>query len=119
MQHTSHLTQEMQACINNCQQCHASCVQTLNHCLQMGGKHAEYNHVRLLQDCIQICQTSADFMLRTSPLHTYTCSVCAEVCERCADDCSRLGANDQMMRQCAELCRTCAQSCRKMSDVQA
>src|SRR3954462_10847490 len=119
MQHTEQTTQEMQQCIDNCQECHSICVRTLSHCLQMSGKHAEHKHIRLLQDCIQICQTSADFMLRNSPLHPYTCAVCAEVCERCADDCERIDASDQMMQRCAEVCRTCAQSCRSMAGARA
>lgn len=107
-------TGEMQECIDNCTRCHAICVETLDHCLQKGGRHAEAGHIRLLADCAQICATSADFMLRGSDLHGRTCGVCAEACERCAESCERL-ADDDMMRRCAEECRRCAESCRKMS----
>ncbi len=104
----------MEECIQACTNCHHICLETISHCLQMGGKHAESNHIRLLLDCAQICQTSADFMLRGSDLHPRTCGVCAEVCERCADDCERVDPNDTQMRACADVCRRCAASCRQM-----
>ena len=47
-----------------------------------------------MQDCAQICITSADFMLRASPLHQMTCRICSGICEMCADDCSKL-ADDE------------------------
>lgn len=105
---------EMSKCIQECATCHATCLTTVLHCLEKGGKHAAPNHIRLLLDCAQICQTSADFMLRGSPLHARTCGACAAVCTECASDCEQLG-EDQVMRQCAEVCRRCAESCERMS----
>lgn len=111
---TSMHTGAMAECIDHCSRCHAICVETISHCLKQGGEHADPAHIRLLEDCAQICATSADFMLRGSDLHGSTCGVCAEVCLRCAESCERL-AGDDMMRECAEQCRQCAESCRKMS----
>ena len=116
MSHGEHQqSAEMQECIDNCTACHAICVTTINHCLQLGGRHAEASHIRLLQDCAQICALSADFMLRASPFHQRTCGVCAEICERCAEECERLAEGDEQMRACAAACRRCAESCRRMS----
>ncbi len=112
----AHSSQEMGRCIELCQECHDVCLSTVGYCLQKGGAHAEPAHIRLLLDCVEICQTSANFMVRGSELHTETCRACAEVCERCAEDCERLG-NDTRMRECAETCRQCAESCRHMSAV--
>jgi hypothetical protein len=109
----------MRECIQNCQECHAICTETVAHCLEKGGKHAAAEHIRLLLDCAEICATSADFMLRVSPEHARTCGVCAELCSQCADSCEQLGKGDQTMSQCAELCRRCAQSCERMSGVRA
>ena len=106
---------DMQRCIEECSACHQICLKTIHHCLGMGGKHAEQSHVRLMADCVQICATSADFMLRESPLHHLTCRACAEVCQQCAADCEKIGPNDAQMKQCAEACRKCAESCRKMA----
>ena len=109
-----HQSQEMQQCIQNCTDCHRICLETTAHCLQLGGQHAEAMHITMLQDCAEICQTSANFMIRGSQLHGITCRACAEICERCAADCARFG-DDQMMQQCAEMCRRCADSCRRMA----
>jgi hypothetical protein len=76
-------------------------------CLEVGGEHPAPDHIRLLQDCAEICQTSANFMLRVSDFHGSTCEVCAEDCERFTDD--------EMMQQCAQSCRSCAESCREMA----
>ena len=67
---------ELQPCIERCQACHAVCLQmAATHCLQVGGKHVEPAHFRLMLDCAQICQTSADFMLRQSELHAQLCAL--------------------------------------------
>jgi hypothetical protein len=108
------MSEEMQRCIQECSECHRVCVETVSYCLQMGGRHAEASHIRLLLDCAEICQTSANFMLRGSDLHGRTCAVCAEVCERCAEDCEQFG-DDAQMKACAEACRRCARSCREMA----
>ena len=112
MQHQ--ISEEMQRCIDNCLNCHSICLQTAAYCLRMGGKHNEEGHIRLLFDCAEICQTSANFMLRGSEFHGRTCGVCAEICERCAEDCERFG-DDKLMQVCADMCRRCAESCRRMA----
>lgn len=108
---------EMMECIDACQTCHGVCLETIQHCLKMGGRHAEPAHIRLLMDCVQICQTSADFMIRGSDLHAMTCGVCAEVCRRCAESCQQLagGEGGDLMQRCADACRMCAESCERMA----
>jgi hypothetical protein len=108
------LSPDMQRCIEECLDCHSICLQTVTYCLEMGDKHAEAGHIRLLLDCTEICQTSANFMLRGSKLHGRVCGVCAEVCERCAQSCEQFG-DDAQMRACAESCRRCAASCKSMA----
>lgn len=108
--------ESMQACIDDCQSCHSICLATIQHCLQMGGKHAAADHLRLMMDCAEICQTSANFMLRGSNLHAETCRACAEVCDRCAEDCARVSdGQDQMMQRCVDACRRCSKSCHQMA----
>lgn len=109
------ISDEMRQCIRNCSDCRNICTETVIHCLEMGGKHAEAHHIHLLLDCAQICATSADFMLRGSELHGRVCGVCADVCDACAADCERLAGNDDLMARCAETCRRCAASCRRMA----
>jgi hypothetical protein len=104
----------MQSCIEECLHCHRVCVEMTAHCLEKGGRHAAAGHIRVLMDCAQICATSADFMLRGSPLHMNTCAACAIVCEACAQSCDQF-ADDEVMKRCADVCRRCAASCREMS----
>lgn len=105
------LSDEMQACIENCMSCHQICVVTLSHCIEKGGRHAEAAHLKSLIDCAQICTTSADFMSRNSYIHPLVCGACAEACLTCAQSCE-LFAEDNA---CAEMCRRCADSCKQMA----
>lgn len=109
-------TDTLRSCIEECMNCHAVCQETVNHCLQQGGHHAEAGHIRLLLDCVEICQTSANFMLRGSPFHVRTCAACSEICQACAEDCEQMGG-DERMRACAEACRRCAESCASMAQM--
>jgi hypothetical protein len=104
----------MKECIQNCTNCHNICVETIAHCVKMGGKHVEDAHLKSLLDCADTCRTSADFMLRGSALYMQTCGLCAEACSRCAMSCEGFG-EDAAMKACAEECRRCAESCRSMS----
>lgn len=115
MAHTEQLTPEMRECIQNCTECTNACLETVQHCLTMGGKHAEASHIRMLLDCAAICKTSAEFMLGTSPFHSHVCEVCAEICRGCAEDCERTAESDETMRRCAQACRKCAESCKRMA----
>jgi hypothetical protein len=104
----------MREAITNCLDCHSVCLATISHCLQKGGDHAGPELIRLMQDCAQICITSADFMLRGSPLHQMICRICSDVCEMCADACAGF-ADDETMVLCVETCRRCAKSCAEMA----
>jgi hypothetical protein len=104
---------QIQECIVECDSCHDLCIETITHCLTVGGRHADPAHVTLLMDCAQICQTASDFMLRGSTLNRSACRVCTEVCEACAVSCAHLDGDE--MKACTEACRRCAQACRRMA----
>jgi hypothetical protein len=107
-----HMTPEMQSCIDDCMRCHQTCLNmALTHCLEMGGQHVEPTHFRLMLDCAEICQTTANFMLRGSAHHAHVCAECADICEDCARSCEQVGDMDD----CVQTCRQCADSCRKMA----
>lgn len=108
------LPQEMLDCIEVCNDCHKACLQTAMYCLQQSGAHAQADHVRLMLDCAEICQASANFMQRGSPLHTATCTACARVCGACAADCEKM-SDDSRMTACATMCRRCEKACARMS----
>ena len=109
MHHTQN--KNLAECIEICGECRDECHDILfNHCLEKGGKFAEKEHIKLLVDCIQACQTAEGFMKRDSTLYAAECAVCAEVCDACAVSCERIGGEE--LKRCAEACRRCAQSCR-------
>ena len=112
---SSFANQPLQDCISLCWQCRNECQKTLfGHCLVKGGEHTELDHVKLMADCIEICQTAADFMVRRSDWHASVCNACADVCEACAKSCERF--QDDTMQDCADLCHRCADMCRRMSN---
>lgn len=104
---------ELEDCIEKCMDCYKSCTETMAHCLDMGGKHAESSHMSMMMDCAEICNISADFMLRDSNMSAAICEKCAEICDICAEDCKSFKDDTEMM-QCADMCVACAESCRKM-----
>ncbi|KWT91631.1 MULTISPECIES: four-helix bundle copper-binding protein [unclassified Variovorax] len=102
----------MQDAIKACLDCHSMCLRmAMGYCLERGGRHVEQKHLRLMLNCAELCQTSANFMLSDSPLHGRVCLICAEACEACAKSCEQVGD----MRECVEECQRCAKSCRTMT----
>src|SRR5262249_48685562 len=74
-----------QQCIDSCSKCHNVCVASVQHCLNVGGDHVKPEHLRLLENCADICALAADFMLRDSEFSKKGCTLCEEVCRRCAE----------------------------------
>ena len=105
---------KLEKCIEDCEQCFKSCASTFKHCLEMGGPHALPKHLNLLKDCMEICKTSEDFMLRDSMHAKCIAEECAKICEQCAESCEEIDPNDAQMKECAETCRDCAESCKDM-----
>lgn len=114
-QMTSRVSSEMRSCIDECLSCYATCETTSSHCLELGGKHAEAAHIRLLADCARVCLIAADFMTRGSDFHPRICEICAEVCRQCAGDCERVDPSDETMKRCAAEYRRCAEACEQMA----
>jgi hypothetical protein len=112
----THLSPDVEACVQECTRCHHVCLESVSHCLEKGGSSAEPSHIRLLMDCSAICAASADFMLHSSDHYQSVCVVCAQVSEACAVACERL-SDDLDMRECAAICRSCAESCRQVASV--
>ena len=113
-QHT--INTEKNLCIQNCIDCSRTCLETIAYCLQQGGAHSNESHIRLLHDCVEICQTSADFMIRSSNYYPQTCGICAAICNATADACEQVVHGDKMMQECADMCRRTAESCNKCSN---
>ncbi len=104
--------------IRNCTECHKMAIETLNHCLRVGGRHAEANHIRILLDTIERCQTTINFMIRGSEFHARECALCADVCAQCAESCAAT-SGDAQMKSCEDACLRCAEMCRAMATAAA
>jgi hypothetical protein len=114
MPRTTAMSNEMETCARLCHECHDECVRLVQHCLSLGGPHADVDHIRTVLDCADICRTSEDFLHRGSPLHHHICEACAEICTICGEDCDRFG-DDAEMKRCAKVCHRCADECRAMA----
>ncbi len=102
----------MQACIDICSKCVQICQECINLCLQEGNVRERMYCIKTLQDCAEICSTSACFMSRGSGHIREICTVCAAICESCAKECSTF--SDNHCQTCADICRQCASECRSM-----
>ena len=101
-------------CVLACVRSHAMCLETARYCTEQTSGHIAPGHIALLQDCAEMCQLTANSLLRRSSRHSVVCNACAELCETCARDCEAFTADEQMKR-CARVCRDCAESCRDMA----
>ena len=106
---------DMRTCIALCSECHQVCLETLTHCIGVGGRHAEASHLQLLLDCAEICRTAEDFMLRHSERHGLTCGSSRRSARRSRRKRRRVGGDDGLMERCWATCRRCAEACRQMA----
>jgi hypothetical protein len=107
-------TMSLQTCVESCWRTHVMCLETERYCLEKGGMHVMPAHVMLLADCAEMCQKTANSLLRLSSQHAAICVACAQVCDACAQDCEVM-AGDERMLLCARTCRECANHCREAS----
>ena len=103
-------TDRNQECIGACTDCHQQCTESAMRAVAIGGRHADPEFVRLLEDCADMSLTAARFLMRGSDLHRYACRAAFSVAARCGDECERLG-----MLTCAEACRRCAEACAQVA----
>lgn len=109
-----HTLAKFDRCIELCWSARDTAQSTLfGHCIEEGGAHVAPDHLRIMVDCMQICQSAADFMTRNSAHHAPVCAACAEICAACAASCEAIGGEHMM--KCAAACLACAESCRAMA----
>jgi len=106
-------SEDVSPAAQGCADCHQYCIEALVHCRQRGGAYTETSHLRQLQDCAEVCRTTADLLLRGSDYAVSLGAVCAEVAEGCASSCEQF-LDDRLMRTCAGVCRRCALVCREL-----
>ena len=106
----------MEDCIALCETSHSKCLETAQHCIEKSDRSAQASTITLLLDCAELCQTTANSMLRRSTQHMVLCDACARVCDACATACEKSPA-DPVMAKCAKECRRCAEACRHMASM--
>jgi hypothetical protein len=111
---TQHSKEKMEKAIQNAHDCYKICLETLKHCLEKGGEHAEHTHIESLSDCAEMCLVSEHFMIEQSKFHPQLCEICADACKECAESCEKF-SDDAQMQECAEACVACEKTCREMS----
>ena len=107
-------TMSLQTCVESCWRSHVMCLETIHYCLEKGGMHVMPMHMTLLADCAEMCEKTANSLLRRSPQHAAVCIACAQLCDACAEACEVM-KEDERMQLCARTCRDCANHCREMS----
>lgn len=106
-------TSMMDACIGLCLDTHRKCLEAARLVAAYLDRPIATTLIATLTDCAEICQTTANSMIRGSSLHTIMCDACARACRHCAEECGRL--SDARFARCAESCRVCAASCETMA----
>lgn len=106
--------QQLQSCIDACNNCAVACDHCAASCLGEQDVKAMARCIRLDMDCAALCRLAAGYMSRGSELAGTICETCAEVCEACAQECEKHSAMAHC-RECAQACRRCAEECRRMA----
>src|SRR3546814_20912787 len=61
-------------CVDSCIASHRMCLETALYCTAQGAPaHIEATHIALLLDCAELCQTTANSMLRRPPQTALLC----------------------------------------------
>jgi hypothetical protein len=98
------------ACKEECVKCAGVCKTTLKHCTELGGEHANADHLKVMKDCIEACDHAAAFTGKKGSVEEYTwkdtCKTCMDACQKCADVCDGM-KDDKIMQRCARECRFC------------
>lgn len=103
----------MLTCMQACQQCHEACRKAAFGLSPAAAQDLAADDVRLLMECAELCQLSANWQLAGSQYCRQICAVCAEVCRQCQDRCN----DNEGMQECAAACQRCAESCAAMSSM--
>ena len=79
------MSPELKQCIQDCLDCYRVCqLSATMYCLELGGKHVEPTHFRLMLDCAETCRGAAAMMLNGSAYAGEHCRMCAQLCRDCA-----------------------------------
>jgi hypothetical protein len=115
------MTNELQQCIDLCEQGHRCCEETVTRCMEMGGDQMRRIGM-MIMSCADCCRMSADMMTRCwgaggdaeiCAVSMKVLEMCAELCEASSDLCRK--TDDAQLKECAEILNQCAEMCHKMT----
>ena len=105
----------MRRCIEATSDCYTVCTETLNYRLNGGADIPDPEHVRLLIDCCEVCQTTQNSLLRASELGTMLSAVTVEACEKVSESLRAIDGSDEQLEHCADVCDETADCCRELA----
>lgn len=111
--YTGALAGEADSCLQACLHCHEICRKTAFDMSPAAAQEMNADDIRMLFECAELCQLSANWQLSGSQYSRQICAVCAQVCRECERRCT--GKID--MEECEYVCRRCAESCEAMSSM--
>jgi len=89
-----------------------ACIQ---HCLKLGGEHADPDHILILMNTSEICRTFSQFLLSESHYSHELCGITSRICLACADSCDSFDRQEnEMMLECSSACLAFAQTCKDL-----
>lgn len=105
------LSGEADSCQQACRHCHEVCRKTAFDMSRAAAQETNQDHIRMLFECAELCELSANWQLSGSQYCNQICAVCAQVCRECESHC--VGKVD--LEECEYVCRRCAESCEAMA----
>lgn len=109
---------QMQLSADHCLECFRACSEAMAHTIDLRRQHWEHEHYRILLDCIDVCKTTAGFLIRQSDYYKDICSVCALICKETTKCCQEFG-NDPFMLKAGDIASKCAKSCLALTQNQS
>ena len=109
--YVSALAGDAASCQEACRHCHEICRKTAFDMSPAATQEVSLDDVRLLFECAELCQLSANWQLSGSQYCRQICAVCAQICRECESRCVGKAAREE----CEYVCRRCAESCEAMA----
>lgn len=111
------LDDDLQECIDDCQETHEASIEMVPYLLAAGGDLASPGLVRLISDLSEITQTHGNFLLRGSDLSEATARACREVCLRVVRAAQEF--DDEEVAEFRQIVEACADSCGRLAGADA
>lgn len=100
--------QEAERCIDALQACYAVCMRSVSYGYVKESGPLQEEHVRLMIDCAEMCQTAANFLIRESDHYLRICREAAEICKDLVSSCEGVDGMEGILSICDE----CVSACR-------